>query len=379
MTGIVLFILALMCGGLVLALFPFFGNALPGFLAANTLAATATLTPRPTVALPTVTPAPPTLTPSHTPAPTVTSTPTSTPEPCMQTIRAGEGLYAAAARCGHLSFDVLDLIVEINDLPDANTVQEGQVIEIPWPTPTPDPNAVPAEAPESETGGSSSTQNMVVVSQASAFDENFDPLFVPTPTLPPGVMFHTVQSGETIIVIAVTYGANVEILSQLNPEVTFSQCDFGLDFGGPRCTVQLREGQLLRVPAPTPTPTIPPTASGSETPTPTPTATFNAPTIHSPSDRTLFLRDQLVTLRWVPSGTLGINEAYLLQVEDRTAGIVYTTQVTETSFILPEEWQGVDNQRHEYAWTVSVIDTINPDNPRYTTQPLTFIWEGKGP
>src|SRR5690606_25896060 len=54
----------------------------------------------------------------------------------------------------------------------------------------------------------------------------------PTPTLQPGIAFHTVQSNENIIVIGTQYGANVEILSQLNPEIAFSQCDFGLDFGG---------------------------------------------------------------------------------------------------------------------------------------------------
>lgn len=373
--GFVALTITVMFVGIGLAFGPMIFDSLPSFTRPGSDAPIDAPTARPTLALPTVTPAPPTMTPSITPQPTPTVTMTSTREPCIQTMGAGEGLYAAAARCGHLSFDVLDLIVEINGLTDVNSVQEGQVLEIPWPTETPDPNAVPTAAGESENAEGTSELGDTEVGQVSAFDENFDPLFVPTATLPPGVMFHTVQAGETIIVVAVTYGANVEILSQLNPEVTFSQCDFGLDFGGPRCNVALAEGQRLRVPAPTPTPTIPPTASGSETPTPTATTTFNAPISQSPSDRALFLRDQLVTLRWSPSGTLSAEQAYFIRVEDQTEGIVYTAQTRNTSFIIPAEWQGGDGQRHEYMWTVSLIE--QGGDPQYTTQPLTFIWEGQ--
>ena len=80
-----------------------------------------------------------------------------------------------------------------------------------------------------------------------------------------------------MILIALQHDTTVKTLSDLNPEIDFSLCDFSSDYGGPECTVQLRYDQRIRVPAPTPTMTPIPTASGSETPTPSPTATFNAP------------------------------------------------------------------------------------------------------
>lgn len=380
--GLVTFLLVLMIGGLTVALAPALLNNLPEMLFSAGEPHTPTSRP-PTLALPTVTPAPPTMTPTDTATPTPTATPTFTPEPCIQTVQAGEGLYAVASRCGHLSFDVLDLIVELNDLADVNAAQPGQTLIIPWPTETPDPAAAPAEPPtednEAGTSNGDTASDDTEVSQVSAFDQDFDPLFIPTATLRPGIQFHQVQPDENIIIIASIYGADIEILSQLNPEITFSQCDFGQQFGGPRCTVTLQQGQLVRVPAPTATPTLPPTASGSETPTPTATATFNAPSAQSPSDRALFLRDELITLRWIPSGTLGEGQTYAVRVEDLTAGIVYTAQTDDIAFVLPVEWQGTDGQRHEYSWTVSVTDIANPNNMYFTTDERTFIWEGREP
>jgi hypothetical protein len=166
-------------------------------------------------------------------------------------------------------------------------------------------------------------------------------------------------------------------MSELNPQVTFSQCDFGKFGGGPQCVVQIYEGQLLRVPAPTPIPTLSPTPSGSETPTPTATATFNAPSALSPDNRMLFRRAEFVTLRWVASGSLAPGQTYRVRVEDLTTGVVYNGDTTDLFFIVPQEWQGRDSRRHEYAWSVSVIDINNPNQPSFTTETRTFTWEAQ--
>jgi hypothetical protein len=328
---------------------------------------------------PTVTTGPPTLTPSITPPPTATVTPTPTRTPCMQEVRAGEGLYNVVLRCGHQSLDVIDLVLEINDIDDPLLVRPGDIIEVPWPTETPDPNAELTETASDATGetGNTGAESTGEVAANNFDDEDFDPFLVATPTLPAGVMFHQVVLGENIISIGLQYGANVEVLSQLNPEVSFAQCDFSLDFGGPRCNVQLIEGQQIRVPAPTPTATIPPTASGSETPTPTSTPTFNAPSAVSPSNRAFFRADQLVTLRWIGTATLGENQTYRLRVENVTDGIVYTVDSIQTSFVLPLEWQGTEDARFEFTWIVSVINTNDPDNPLFTTTERMFTWVGR--
>jgi hypothetical protein len=334
-----------------------------------------TKTPRPTLSLPTVTTGPPTPWPTETVPPTETPLPTATNEPCYQKVLPGDGLYVIVSRCGHLHIDVFDLVIDINDLRDANSIIEGQILEIPWPTDTPTPTT---EQEESDTSsGSMMDDEEAVVVADSAFSDDFDPLFVPSPTMQPGIMFHTVRLGEDMITIGLQYGATAEILSQLNPEIEFSQCDFGQNFGGPRCTVLLGEGQQIRVPAPTATPTLQPTASGSETPTPTATATFNAPNAQSPSNREFFRREELITLRWVPSGTLGEGQTYRVRVEDATGAIVYIGDTLEAFFVIPEEWRGDREVRHEYSWSVAVINVTSPDVPIFITETLIFTWEGR--
>lgn len=376
--GFFVLLALLMVGGLALAFGPTLIASLPDNPVLGGGPDDNSSDARSPLSLPTVTPAPPSPIPTNTIEPTEIPLPTATPEPCMQEVRTTDtGLYDVVLRCGHVSMNVIPLVAQINNLDNPNLIRPGQVLEIPWPTSTPDPDA-PAVAPPAPDASSNTGGDAVAANQPSAFDDDFDPLFVPTATLPPGIMFHTVRRDENIIVIGMQYDVGVEVLSQLNPEITFSQCEFGQRFGGPRCTVNLRENQLIRVPAPTAVPTMSPTPSGSETPTPTPTATFNAPVAQSPSNRAFFNRSDLITLRWVPTGTLGSEQVYRLRIEDTTAGVVYTATTRNTSFVVPEDWQGQgEPARHDYAWSVSVINLNDPDNPQFTTETLTFTWESR--
>lgn len=400
-------LILLMLGGLGLIFAPGLSRAASDMLASMGQASQPTPTAEVELVRPTVTPGPPTLTPTITVLPTDTPAPTPTRTPCMQNVQQGDTMYAIVSRCGHRSPDVFDEVIEINGLQDANTIQQGQTLEIPWPTPTPGAQPSPS-TPSTDRTPLGETDNMTdTASNATSGDtqladsspasnppgeatrsvlelddEELEERFtIPTPTLPPGVQFHTVQPNESIIGIIAQYDASVEILSQLNPEVSFNQCDLGMTYGGERCNVMINQGQQLRVPAPSPTPTLSPTPSGSETPTPTPTPTFNAPVIESPPDRAFFRQEQLITLRWVPSAPLGESQTYRVIVEDRTAGIVYTADTVENSFIIPEAWQGTtpddadDPIRHEYDWRVQVIDLNAPDTPQYETSQSTFTWE----
>lgn len=331
-----------------------------------------TNTPLPSPVIATVTPPPP------------TATATPTPGPCTHVVKAGEDLISIAMGCGHRSMDVMPLILEMNGLTSAAMIQVGQQLFIPWPTPTLDPNAPAATsdtAAASKVAASSDTlaltSAVVPGLELASAGSPLPPTERPTATLLPGVMWHTVQANENIMSIAFTHNTTIEVLSQLNPEVTFSQCDFGDAAGGPECTVLIYAGQQLRVPAPTPTPTLSPTFSGSETATPTLTATFNAPSALSPADRTLFRRDELITLRWVASGTLDADETYRVTVADLTAGTTHTSDTTDLAFILPADWQGQDGQRHDYRWQVSVVRLADPGQPLYTTEPRLFTWEGR--
>jgi len=310
--------------------------------------------------------------------PTATATPTQ--GPCEVLIRPGDDLISLAFSCGHRSLDVLPEILELNNLSAPEAIIAGTTLLIPWPTPTVDPNAqLPTEgnADTAQAGGeliaAAAVQANSTATAQSIFDEP-----TPTETLLEGIMWHTVQTNETMLAIAYQYNTSAEVLSQLNPEITFSQCDYSLDSGGPRCTVLLQSGQRMRVPAPSPTPTLSPTLTGSETPIPSATPTFNAPNALSPSHRALFQRDQLITLRWIASGTLRADEVYVVKVRDLTTDMLFTATTTQLFWIVPPEWQGTDARRHDYEWTVSVARADDLDNPRFTTEARQFTWQGRG-
>lgn len=324
-----------------------------------------TNTPYPTPRLATITPAPP------------TATATFTPGPCERRVEAGQTLIDLAYSCGHRSQDVFPEILEMNNLSAPEALIAGQLIQIPWPTPTVDPNASGAADNEIEVAdaGNASSGDVETVLAAQVFEEV---LPTPTDTLIPGVMWHIIQTNETMVGIAYLYNTNAEVLAQLNPEIDFLQCDFGLDTGGETCTVFLVAGQQMRVPAPTATPTLSPTPSGSETATPTATATFNAPSLMSPSNRALFMRADLITLRWVPTGTLALDEQYLVTLRDLTANRTETALTTQLFYIVPSTMQGTDARRHEYEWMVSVVRNGDPASARFTTDPRTFTWEALG-
>ncbi len=379
--GALMTVIALACIG-VLAFLALRWLA-PGSAATPTSAATAVQS-QPAEALVTNTPLPsPVITTVTPPPPTATDTPT--PGPCTHKVQAGDDLIGIAVGCGHRSMDVIPLILQMNGLTSAAMIQVGQELLIPWPTATIDPNAAPTSEATDEAAANDGAASVALVAtdvivpglELASAGSPLPPTPRPSATLLPGVTWHTVQANENIMSIAFSNNTNIEVLSQLNPEVTFSQCDFGDPAGGPECTVMIYAGQQLRVPAPTPTPTLSPTLSGSETPTPTLTATFNAPSALSPADRTLFRRDELITLRWVASGTLNTSETYRVIVDDLTAGTSHSADTTDLSFILPADWQGKDGQRHDYRWKISVIHLDNPGRPLFTTEPRLFTWEGR--
>ena len=246
-------------------------------------------TPVPTLYLPTVT---------KTPVPPPTETPTPTRAPCLQEVRSGDSLIAVVTRCGHRDLDVLEKVLEDNDLASAELLQAGQQLVIPWPTATGAAIASDSVARQGDAAGNPGGVDPELADRRIAGAAGR-----PEPTLQPGVMWHQVRSGETIVGIAFRFGTDLKVLSELNPEVTFSQCDFGQASGGPSCVVTIYDGQQLRVPAPTPTPTRSPTPSGL--PGATPTTTVNVPVAFSPPDNRNFNGDELVTLRWIASGVSG--------------------------------------------------------------------------
>lgn len=100
----------------------------------------------------------------------------------------------------------------------------------------------------------------------------------PTPTaVPAEVTTYTIQSGDTLLDIALRFDTTLPMLAELNPQLDFTNCDFTRLSGGSNCTVLLRVGERLIVPEhhegqPIIT-TSTPIPSHNATVTPIPTAT----------------------------------------------------------------------------------------------------------
>ncbi len=322
---------------------------------------------------PTVSPGPPSATFTSSPLPTLAPTESPTPAPCVRRVVAGDSLIAIVSRCGYRNLDILPTVMAINGITDETRIQVGQEIVMPRPTPTRDPAVTSPSSeltPVAAAGADEVSDGLALLA--------FDP-FAPTltPTLLPGLMWHVVQAGENMIAVAVQYETNAKTLSDLNPEIEFALCEFGLAYGGPECTVQLQQGQNVRVPAPTPTRTPVPTASGSETPLPPPTATFNAPVAQSPANNAFFAPLEQVTLRWIGTGRLTNDHVYRVTLINSETFTRNEADTREMFFIIPSEWQATQAGSHSYMWQVSVVNAAT-DETTYSTEERSFVWQGSG-
>ncbi|MBI5930941.1 MAG: hypothetical protein HY862_16650 [Chloroflexi bacterium] len=335
-------------------------------------------TPAPT-AFPTNTrPAPPLL-----PTITVTASETPEPTPCTKVAGAGDTLYGLAQECGHRHFSIVQMILTLNpQIECENCLAQGDTVIIPWPTSTPDPNGDTGAVVPSG-GGNADTTVMVVADNSGAPANEFGTpdslatLFV-EPTLRPGLAWHIIAQDETLYTIISIYNADAKVIADLNPEIEFRQCDYGEKFGGPNCSVFFSIGQRIRVPVPPPTATLSPTPSGSETPTPTITPTFNAPQPYQPIEGTAFDGDSLVTLRWSATGTLDINENYLITVTNLDTKDIFRARTRDQFLILPEDWKphGSKAQKFEWIIEIAVLDGDQILSTRQPTEPRHFSWGG---
>ncbi|MCY4539800.1 MAG: LysM domain-containing protein [Chloroflexi bacterium] len=320
----------------------------------------------------TVTPGFPSPVPSPTPLPTLVPSETPTPSPCIHRVAAGDSLISIIAGCGYRKLDILPTVKAINGIVDETRIQVGQEIVVPLPSATRDPlsESVPQLNAAASVDDTPASEGLALLS--------FDP-FAPTetPTILPGLTWHTVAAGDSMIAIAVQYDTDAKNLSDLNPEVAFALCDFSLPYGGGECIVELIEGQTLRVPAPTATITPVPTLSGSETPVPPATATVNAPFAVGPPDRAFFGASDQITLRWVATGTLAADEVFRVAFSEVGAVDRFTADTRDLFFILPRRWQADDDQRHTYIWQVSIVDQTTDASPQ-ATGIRTLVWEGSG-
>lgn len=311
----------------LLAIFIAIGASLVYFALGQTAAPEVAPTVTPTITSTTA----PTLTPTP-PTPTVTYTPLPTPTPLSYAVKLGD-------TCGGIAFAFnvsVQSIVLLNNLPaDCSSLIEGMRLSIPHPTPTPTllPTATFSSAEATE-----------------AACQKLD---------------YTVQENDTLSSIAANYVVPQEAIIEFNGLVNNV----------------VRLGQKLTIPLcyqpdpnrPTPAPTVPPP--------------YSAPSLLLPPDGAPFSDDAgNVTLQWASVGTLRENETYEITIEDVTEGEgrKLVDYITDTKYIIPENFLTNDNIPHVIRWWVTTVRQVGTDddgNPIWDTAGETstlrdFTWTG---
>ena len=242
--------------------------------------------------------------------------------------------------CGGIAF-AFDIqpqdIILANSLNASCALSIGQVLSIPQPTFTPTPAASPTLSELEATIAACDTEDYVV------------------------------QEGETMSLIAVTFGIPMEAILQWNGLTS------DVAFVGQHLSIPLCDRTFVG--AATVTPTIAP---------PYPAADPLLPANGAPFDSS----NDTITLQWSSVGTLRGNEYYQVTVTDITGGqnrhIV--DEVKDTSYIVPVSFRPADGKPHVFNWSVVPVAQIGVDadglpvyvNGGPASQLRVFTWSGSG-
>jgi hypothetical protein len=277
-------------------------------------------------------------TPTFTAAPpTQTPFPTATSGPFEYVIQEDDTLMYIIQLPQHGYGYELDVAQEVVDLNENMTSIDflpavGSSILIPRPTATATP--VGAEA----------TQVLLATLE---LDNSSGALLASGAT----VGCYEVQEDDSLVSIAAEYNTTLEILSQLNTDISWFGCVFSEPSGGPQCNPTIQIGQCINVPQPTPVPSNTPTPSGNETATPTPT--YPAPRMIYPANNSTVPPGSF-DLQWVAVTGLSEADEYLVEITDTTTSQKLLQVTSATSFTLPDTFAPADGQAHEIQWRVSV-------------------------
>lgn len=232
----------------------------------------------------------PTPTSTDTPMPTATPSPTLTPTPYIHIILTGENLSYIAGLYGVTVEDIMTA----NNITDVTTLQVGQELLIP--------------------------SGAVVTPGAESIE------------LGPQINY-LVQSGDTLLGIALDNGTTTEAIVAANP-------DTNLDLIFP--------GQQIIVPLAPPTPTLTPTTP--PTPTATPTSSYTTPNLLSPTINQV-VDEPTLFFNWTSTSLLAQDEFYVLQ-------LTWANGARTEAWLKNSSWRISKDQRPAnglITWTVAVM------------------------
>lgn len=287
------------------------------------------------IAVPTEIPsatATPSITPTTTPeTPTITTTPFPTLPPSSYSVQQND-------TCGNIAaiFNVsVQSILLQNALNSDCSLFIGQVLSIPQPTFTPTPQASPTLSEFEATVAACDTQ------------------------------IHVVQEGDTLSLIAQSYGIPIEAIQEWNGLTSDTA------FLGQRMIIPFCERVIV----------------GGATVTPTAAPPYPAPELLLPADGASFdLSNDIVTLQWSSVGSLRNNELYQVTIIDVTGGQNERVidEVIDTKFSVPIAFRPSDGQPHVFRWFVVPVAQIGVDSeglPVYdqggaVSESRVFTWSG---
>lgn len=247
----------------------------------------------------------PTTTASPTPALSPTPSPVPSSTPIIHEIQSGETVIYIASYYGTSP----DAIMEANNLDETSVrfLRPGQEL------------VIPSTGPVGGPGPGSAAQSITVI--------------------------HEVESGETLISIAIDYETSVAAIQAMN------------DLDSPDL---IYEGQQLLVPLMPPSPIA--TAAPSPTPSSTPGPPYPAPHLLSPPDEAEFeSADAMILLSWTSIGILRDDQAYLVELETRALEEPVTHTTQGTSWRLPSDLWPTSRLR-TLTWRVTVVQQNSPSS-----------------
>lgn len=300
MTGAV-FVITTMLGSLILR----YGGPVQVALipSLTPLPATATLTPSATL------PGTPTSGPTETPTITPEPSPTATEQPPrLHQVGEGETLFGLA----YIYNVTMDVIAELNGFSVETPIQQGQTLQVPWPTATP-----PLQPVVVEINGEQ------VIADPTDCER------------------YVIQAGDALSVIAARNNINFELLLQVNRLTDQSV----MQPGDTVCIPEVIHGELL-----------PPTPGPS--PTPSPTSFPAGPALLYPTNGIVVeMGDEPIVLQWLAVKDLAPEEWYMVELTDLSVESQHPQRAftRDNAFRVPGSWRPPVEAYHDFRWRISIV------------------------
>jgi LysM repeat protein len=172
---------------------------------------------------------------------------------------------------------------------------------------------------------------------------------------------YTVQSGDTIVSIAVNFGSTVEDILAVN---TMSAND--IIRPGDVLVIPLRQTptEVIESAAPPPSPDQSAVSETQSAPPANVEAIYVEPRLMGPANEELVLREEAVLFRWISVDVLAPNEWYVLLIypSGNATQPIPSVWTKATSYRLGPEFAPNAGQSATYAWQISVVRVKTDSN-----------------